>query len=484
MRFGHLLAGSLTALLSAPSAHGGQVLKFWEEGTRKTGAPYQSSITMRSGPAGVRVDIVETDRGEEPKPFSILYLAGEDRIAPIQPAAGPAVTRDLLSQLDARVKASGHARKPGTFALAPLHTNHVVGKWTATAWSLKRPGQSTELIYFANPSDVGIDEETTRNLKRMGDLFVAFVNKMKLIKGDDLRESFNAYGLEQGFPVREFRGGGGKVEMDAQLVSVENADLPADLFKAPAASARAADPEPDRSLSAEAYIARGLPAPDRGWTGDEYTRAADVIEKVAAGDAGRLPRLGSPKSGGVFSRIVNPANLDITQTQVVDPRLNLQLEGGIAIGLTKVLGVYLMAFQKGARLDDELAEVMSFTVYVSRRLIVDGEAFYSTLPKDDPDMAVRSEGRRKMKDGIAEVVSGTLTDVGNAAGLTPRARLRLARSLEENVPPVRRFLPAGMQQELPVRVRQLYDDEKDAPVKESFGRLLSSLEAGARKTAA
>lgn len=484
MRFGHLLAGSLTALLSAPSAHGGQVLKFWEEGTRKTGAPYQSSVTLRSGPAGVRVDILETDKGEEPKPFSILYLAAEDRIAPIEPPAGPVVTHDVLAQLDARVKASGHARKPGKFTLAPLHTNHVVGKWTASAWSLKRPGQSTELIYFAKPGDVGIDEETTRNLQRMGDLFVAFVNKMKLVKGDDLRESFNAYGLEQGFPVREFRGGGGKVEMDSQLVSIENADLPADLFKAPAAAARAANPEPDRSLTTEAYISRGLPAPDRGWTGDEYTRAADAIEKVAAGDAARLPRIGSPKSGGVFSRMVNPANLEIAEAKVLDPGLRLQLEGGITIGVTKVLGVYLTAFQKGARLDDEVAEIMAFTVFVSRRVVVDAEAFFATLPKDDPKRAARNEGRRKMKDGMSEVISGTLTDASNASGLSARARLRLARSLEENVPLVRVHLPAGMQQELPVRVRQLYDDEKDAPVKESFRRLLSSLEAGARSTAA
>ena len=120
-----------------------------------------------------------------------------------------------------------------------------------------------------------------------------------------------------------------------QLVSVENADLPADLFKAPARGPPGLPyPEPDRSSHhAEAYIARGLPAPDRVWTGEEYTRAAAAIEKAAAG--GPRPAAAArraPKSGGVFSRIVNPANLEIARRGRRPGACASRSRGGITVG--------------------------------------------------------------------------------------------------------------------------------------------------------
>jgi hypothetical protein len=126
-------------------------------------------------------------------------------------------------------------------------------------------------VYVADPAAVGVDASTRANLKRMGALFVPFVNAMQLAEGD-LREGFNSHALDQGFPVREFKSKDGVVEMDAHLVSVNNSDLSPDLFRvpeppapaAPRSSALALTRSPRRLRPVLALQARGiLPRPAR-----------------------------------------------------------------------------------------------------------------------------------------------------------------------------------------------------------------------------
>ncbi|MGA7990904.1 MAG: hypothetical protein WCC53_05680, partial [Thermoanaerobaculia bacterium] len=274
-----LFAGFLGLLLCVGGADAGQVLKFSEEGTRD-GAPYRSSLTLSVAPEGVRAEVADVSGAGAKKTVVYLYVAEGDRIVPIDPPTGPTISPATIAVLKERARAVGHTRRPGAFAAEPLGSTQTLGKWTCASWAVRRPGETTEIVCLADAKALGLDEATRRNLRRMNALFVPFLNAMRLAAGDP-HEGFDAYALEGGFPVRTFRSKEGVVELDARLVSVENADLPPSLFR---------EPQPDRTISPEEWARRGLPDPGRPWTGADYDAAAKLLETAAGEDAAGLPR--------------------------------------------------------------------------------------------------------------------------------------------------------------------------------------------------
>ncbi len=471
-----LLALPLALLLSAAAADAGQILKYSEEGTRK-GKPYRSAVTLSAAPEGVRAEVTEVEESGSPTRYVFLYVAKDDKIYPVEPATGPLISAATIDVLEKRARASGHRRKGGALTVTPLHTTHAVGAWTCSAWALRRPGQTTEIVYLAEPAAVGVEATTWANLRRLGALFVPFVNAMHLAEGDP-REDFNTHALDQGFPVREFRSKGGVVEVDSVLVSVENADLSPDLFLAPAPvpqAAAAKGPAPDHSLSVAAWIERGMPAPDRAWVMADYERAVEVLKPVAKEDATRLPRRESAVSGDVFHRFVDPGNLTLGRSVTMDAQMRLQTDAGVMVGVGKLTLLYAGAYKGGLSFDEELVELMVYTLLVSREVIPLADDIVAKIPRDAPDRAVRLEGRDKMSAGLATIVSGCLDSLGAADGFRPAERLRLARALQEHLPALRPHMPAGARQELGVRLRRMAEAETDPAVKEVLERVHAGL---------
>jgi hypothetical protein len=63
----------------------------------------------------------------------------------------------------------------------------------------------------------------------------------------------------------------------------------------------------------------------------------------------------------------------------------------------------------------------------------------------------------------------------------PTDRLRLARAVEEHVPPLTAYLPAADQRDLPVRLRKMSDSETDPAVKDALNRARTALGKPAAK---
>ena len=150
----------------------------------------------------------------------------------------------------------------------------------------------------------------------MNALFVPFLNAVRLA-GGDLREGFDAYALEAGFPVRTFRSKDGVVELDAQLVSVENADLSPDLFSAPEPPApagrasRRGQPRPRRTAPSRSRAGRCAGCPTRGGRGRAPTtpprRAFRERRRRKTPAACRATRARIPARSS--AALVDPANL-------------------------------------------------------------------------------------------------------------------------------------------------------------------------------
>lgn len=464
-----LFAFPLALLFFARAADAGQVLKYSEEGIRK-GKTYRSAVTLRAALEGIRVEAVETEESGPPKTYVFLYSARDDKVFPIDPPTGPVISAATIAVVEERARGTGHHRKPGSFSVTPLHTTHEVSGFTCSAWAVRRAGRTTEIVYLAEPAAVGVDASTRANLKRMGALFVPFVNAMHLAEGD-LDEGFNTHALDKGFPVRELKSKDGVVEMDSHLVSVRNADLSPDLFRVPEPPAppegrtAAPAPAPDRSITLEGWALRGMPDAGRPWTGADYDAAAGLLETIAREDAARLPRENSAASGSLFRRFADPGNLaSVRGAGTPDERA---LAGaGVLSGADRISLVYARAYRDDATRGGELAVLMDYTLLAAREVVPLADAAVAAAPEKDRHRAARLESRKRTHEALASVVSACLASLATPGGFRPAERLRLARAIEEHVPALSAYLPAADRRQLPARLKKMAAAEQDPAVKD------------------
>lgn len=78
----------------------------------------------------------------------------------------------------------------------------------------------------------------------------------------------------------------------------------------PARSGRATVPASavDESLGTEEYQRLGMPDPRRVWSAGDYATCRDVLNQLELTNRAALPRMGSPRSGVVFARLINRTN--------------------------------------------------------------------------------------------------------------------------------------------------------------------------------
>jgi hypothetical protein len=97
-----------------------------------------------------------------------LYSAKDDKVYPIDPPTGSVISAATVAVVEERARASGHRRITGSFTVTPLHTTHAVGGWTSSAWALRRPGQTTEIVYLADPAVKDVLDRVGAVLARTG----------------------------------------------------------------------------------------------------------------------------------------------------------------------------------------------------------------------------------------------------------------------------------------------------------------------------
>jgi hypothetical protein len=470
------LGAALSLALLAARADAGQVLTFSEEGTRD-GRAYRSSLTLRVSTEGVRAEAVDLSTPGAPKTVVYLYVARDDRIVPVEPAAGPVVSAGTIAAVEERTRAAGRRRPPGALAATPLRSTQAFGKWTCESWALRRPGQTTEIVCLADPKALGVDETTRANLRRMGALFVPFLNAVRLADGDP-REGFNLYALAGGFPVRTFRSKDGVVELDAQLVSVEDAGLPPDLFRAPEPPAPAARPPAasarDRTITLEEWTRRGMPDAGRPWTGADYDAAATLLEALLKEDAARLPRGSSAASGALARRFVDPANLGAVRGGAGRDE---RARAGAAIlsGVDRISVVYAAAYRDDASRGADLAGLMCYTLLAAREVVPLADTAVAASPRENAGHAARLESRKRTHAALASVVNACLVSLAAPGGFRPEERLRLARAVEEHVPALKAYLPEADRRDLPARLRKMSASETDPAVKDALDRARTAL---------
>jgi hypothetical protein len=258
----------------------------------------------------------------------------------------------------------------------------------------------------------------------------------------------------------------GKPYRSAVTLSVPEPPVPA----APRIVAPAPAPAPDRSITLEGWALRGMPDAERTWSGADYDAAAGLLETVAKEDTARLPRENSAASGGLFRRFVDPGNLaSVRGAGMADERA---LAGaGVLSGADRISLVYARAYRDDATRGGELAVLMDYTLLAAREVVPLADAAVAAAPEKDQHRAARLESRKRTHEALASVVNACLASLATPGGFRPAERLRLARAVEEHVPALSAYLPAGGRRELPARLKKMAAGEQDPAVKDVLDRV-------------
>jgi hypothetical protein len=124
---------------------------------------------------------------------------------------------------------------------------------------------------------------------------------------------------------------------------------------------------------------------------------------------------------------------------------------------------------------------MAFTLRAAHEVVPLADAAVAGAPRAGAPKTASAESRTRAHTALASVVNACLVSLATPGAFRPAERLRLARAVEEHVPPLKAFLPAAEQRDLPARLRKLAAAENDPSVKDALDRSLAALAKPAPK---
>lgn len=237
---------------------------------------------------------------------------------------------------------------------------------------------------------------------------------------------------------------------------------------------------PDASYTIAKYLDLGLPDPDRAWTGADLTEAHKLLEPLSQAGNQHLPRFGSERSGKVFARLTAPTDEALFKDRKapLEVRMQAALKGLNAVN--QILVIYLSGFSRDEVGDLEMVELMGAQLRSIVVVMELSEELRPTIPKDDPNYKARMQGFATMRQGLAMVVSGSLTTLTERDYYRLRQRARMLAYIQETLPQLLPLLPPEARTEALGRLETL---EKD-PLLKDLRPGLVRLRAAAKEAAA
>jgi hypothetical protein len=227
----------------------------------------------------------------------------------------------------------------------------------------------------------------------------------------------------------------------------------------------------DPSLTAAEYEALGVPAADRTWGATEYEAAVRALTMLVVSHPERLPRRGSSKSGAVFERIVDPANLTAITQASLPIETRVTMGRNVVVHQLEILALYQSAEDKfaGAEIADLFGVELRGTTAVT--LLV--QEWVMGTPLSDPNRDAKIEGSERLKAKLGIILAGVLQSLVAQGNVQPSDRLRLAGTVEELWPVLYPLVPQNGRKELPGALRKLIDGDSEPELKEVLKRLLA-----------
>lgn len=222
-----------------------------------------------------------------------------------------------------------------------------------------------------------------------------------------------------------------------------------------ASSAHAKAPPPDLSLTSQEYVGRGVPSPDHAWSSADFGKAVTVLAALGQAEPTRLPRLGSKRSGGVFTRLTRIDALGTMKDRSLPPGQRIGTALGVQKAASQLLKLYLAALGKGAVAGTDVIETMGAVLRTAVAFSIPIDEFITTLDKKDASYATRMDGLNQMKKGFGEMADGALISLSERDVFQKDELVRLIAFIDETFPPLMSHMRPEMQKSTLARMESL-----------------------------
>jgi len=231
----------------------------------------------------------------------------------------------------------------------------------------------------------------------------------------------------------------------------------------------------DNSLSVKEYTDLGIPAIDKTWTADDYTKANKVLQEIVKTDATQLPRYNSAKSGVVFDRLTARENLP----RIGDKQMAADTRLAEAANIMQTCIPTFLAYAtpgKGLAVFDE--EALKLGVFLLRAELV-ASLLADEVQQGDPDFAKdakRMEGANQIKSGMATTAGGLIEMIADHKTVRGDVAVRSLAELKDLLPRACAHMLVEGRKNVKDQLTAAIAGETDAARKTAFEATLGALE--------
>jgi hypothetical protein len=238
---------------------------------------------------------------------------------------------------------------------------------------------------------------------------------------------------------------------------------------------------PDRSLTVQEYVDRGLPDVKDYWTEGRMDSLVSGLSHLAADDLELLPRLRSARSGDVFKMIVSEENL----SKLTDPATPIakRVPGAShRLSLTnQIVVLYNKAFKKNKSFASEMVELAGAELRIITIALKLTDQWLPTLDKDNPADAAKIAAIQKLKPMAKDFLIAAIRTIADADDRTLDLRIKLAGDVKTNGPEI--IATASKDEQLEILlVTSMLDRQENAPkIRELLSEIHHQMSASAKK---
>lgn len=240
----------------------------------------------------------------------------------------------------------------------------------------------------------------------------------------------------------------------------------------------------DESLTTDAYVQLGLPAPSKEWSGNDLAKAAQVLTDLAQKGYRQLPRFESERSGEVFSRLISPQNLAryTSSSEPLATRLGQLVTAGHSLG--RMFQTYLMAFNRKDVRDTDMVELVGVQLRCTVIMIKLASEFESSIKSDDPQRQLRLRNLETMKQGLSEIVSGCVMTLQGGRAFRQGELIKFVGFMKETFPVIMPEIKGPSYSNIVRQLEVMQRDPAYAYLQPGLGEVLAMVKAAAVKQTA
>ena len=176
---------------------------------------------------------------------------------------------------------------------------------------------------------------------------------------------------------------------------------------------------------ADKYLESGLPSSTREWFSVDYSTTSKILSLK--------PRLLPSSNEAIFKRMVNLENLNYfkNKNNLLKNRMSQYIN--ILKSLPVLLCLYIQKYNSGHKVNNEIMDMMIFTLHVQSLGLTLMNEFIPTIKKDDK-YETRMKGVKTFSSSLTTAFVGAEVSLGERHLYTPQNLSKLLSTMKETLP--------------------------------------------------